>query len=125
MPKSKVITVHTRAEEYKNEGFYVFDATKKILMCKYCNVRIKWERKDTCDKHCKESEVHKRKKTESREIKRQVTINETLQIAKKAKNETDEFIRDTTKAFMEANIPLEKLDSPGIRKWMNKYIKGL
>nr|CAD7431757.1 unnamed protein product [Timema monikensis] len=31
---------------------------------------------------------------------------------------------DTTKTFMEANIPIEKLDHPSIRCWMDKYVKG-
>nr|CAD7460499.1 unnamed protein product [Timema tahoe] len=30
---------------------------------------------------------------------------------------------DTTKTFMEANIPIEKLDHPSMRCWMDKYVK--
>lgn len=29
-----------------SDGFDVFDAQNKIMMCKFCNVRIEWERKD-------------------------------------------------------------------------------
>ncbi|KAJ8878642.1 hypothetical protein PR048_019225 [Dryococelus australis] len=33
-------------------------------------------------------------------------------------------MNDTVRAFVSANIPLQKLDHPAIREWLNEYIKG-
>lgn len=48
----------------------------------------------------------------------------TIPNVKKAKVDRSEFILATTKMFLEANIPLEKVDLPSFRVWMNKYIEG-
>lgn len=122
-----VVTVYDREREFAHEGFYIFDKAKKILMCKYCNVRIEWERKDTCIKHIKQSASHKKNKEgmgASSEVKRQASLVQMVSGAKKAKQDKEEFVLSTTRAFMEANIPLEKVDHPSFREWMNKYIEG-
>lgn len=120
-----VVTVFDRAAEFASEGFYVFDSAKKILMCKYCNVRIEWQRKDTCVKHIKNSTSHsKNKENQQSGAKRQVSLQTAVSTAKKAKIDKNEFIMSTTRAFIEANIPIEKLDNPKLRQWMDKYIEG-
>ena len=46
MPKAAV-TVNSRAREFKSENFYVNDG--KILMCKYCDCRVEYERKENAE----------------------------------------------------------------------------
>lgn len=122
MPRTQV-SIQAREIEFMKDGFVITDKKKEIMMCSYCNVRIDWKRKDTCDKHCQESGVHKRKKLEAGK-KRQQTLEHTFQQAKKSKDDKQEFIMDTCSAFLKANIPLEKIDNPHLGAWMNKYIRG-
>lgn len=122
-----VLSIFKREAEFKSDGFYIFDRNKKIMMCKYCNIRVEWERKDTCKKHVNESATHKKNKQHMETAgpsKRQLSLQDSLDNAKKAKIDKKEFIFDTTKAFMKSNTPLEKLDSIHMRDYLNKYIPG-
>ncbi|XP_046398962.1 CGG triplet repeat-binding protein 1-like [Ischnura elegans] len=96
-------------------------------MCKYCNCRIEWARKDTCAKHC-EGAGHKKFKEEAKEkgqsVKRQASLQETYQSSKMARVEKNYFVMATCKAFLEANIPIEKVDNLSLRSWMSEYIPG-
>lgn len=120
----KIVTIFERQAEFDSDGFYIFDAKKKILMCKFCNIRIDWERRDTCLKHVAGSEKHKINKAKLTASKRQLSIQDSLTKAKQIKLDKSNFIVNTTKAFMSANIPLEKLNHQAIRDWMNQYVEG-
>lgn len=133
-----VVTVFDREREFSHEGFYVFDKVNKILMCRYCNTRIEWARRDTCVKHIQGSAGHKKNKVLAMEankqvtctgastsgVKRQISLTDFVSRHKNAKVDKQEFVLSTTRAFMEANIPLEKVDHPKLREWLNKYIEG-
>lgn len=122
MPKVAV-SATDRLKEYKNEGFII---SCGILMCKYCDCRLDYRRKDALDKHCK-SEKHSKRRENSRlevSVPRVATLKETLSNASRVKDMKEEFILDTTTAFVKANIPVEKLDNPAIRTWFNKYVRG-
>lgn len=119
MPKHQV-TCEDRAIEFQSEGFVVSGG---ILFCKYCNYRLDYRRKDSLQKHC-QSEKHLMRKFGKSTESRLATVEETLQNSKKVKDSKDEFILDTVEAFIKANIPVEKLDHPAIRAWLNKYVQG-
>ncbi|XP_063234984.1 uncharacterized protein LOC134537934 [Bacillus rossius redtenbacheri] len=124
----KVVSVFERAKEYDDEGFYVFSKEKGIMMCKFCNVQVDWKRKDTYEKHCKFRASHKVNKDRCQAsgsgTKRQVTLEENISTHKKTKNEKTKLAEDTVRAFVKANIPLQKLNHPAIREWLNEYVKG-
>ncbi|XP_011880312.1 PREDICTED: CGG triplet repeat-binding protein 1-like [Vollenhovia emeryi] len=126
-PRAKNINVTQRAEEFIKDGMYVFDRKKQVMMCQWCNVRVCWERRSTVLNHC-ESDGHKSKKALAAEstnrMKRQMSVDDALDKAKKMKVEKEEFICDTVSAFLKSNIPLEKLDNEDLKKWINKHIKG-
>jgi len=67
---------------------------------------------------------NKDRKIAERNNKRQVSIAESISNAKKLKADRDDFIKSTVRAFLKANIPLEKLDKPEFRQWLNKYVLG-
>ncbi|KAE8739559.1 hypothetical protein FOCC_FOCC014942 [Frankliniella occidentalis] len=118
------VTVFSRASDYKNEGMYVFEKTK--LMCGYCQKPIDWTRKSVIDNHV-DSDKHKgnkERKLAEKNNKRQVSIAESISNAKKLKQDREEFIKSTVRAFLNANIPLEKLDKTEFRQWLNKYVPG-
>lgn len=123
-----VLSIFKREAEFKSEGFYIFDRNKKIMMCKFCNIRVEWERKDTCKKHVYESASHKKNKqnaeTKAGPSKRQLSLEDSLNNAKKAKLDKQQFIFDTAKAFMKSNSPLQTLDNSHMRDYLNKYIPG-
>lgn len=121
MPKPSV-SVSSRANEFSNEGFYVND--KKILMCRYCDKRLEYERKDTLIKHIA-SDTHKRGKNKiTASLKRQLSVGESFMQGKKAKDDKEQFVVDTTEAFLSAGISVERLDHPKMREWLAKYVKG-
>lgn len=127
MPRVK-ITILERAKAYKDDDFYVSD--NNILMCGICCVRLDWEKKDVLDKHIKTSghtkkKEHKKLATEKGESsKRQITMSVSIENQKKAKVEKTVFIEDTVKMCLRANIPLEKMDHPAVRGYLEKYVKG-
>ena len=51
MPKNK-ISISTRANEFSSDGFYIHDFQHKLMMCRFCNTRVDWEKKSICDSHC-------------------------------------------------------------------------
>ncbi|XP_046387497.1 CGG triplet repeat-binding protein 1-like [Ischnura elegans] len=121
----KVVTVFQRVREYEKVGFYVFDKANKIMMCKLCNVIVDW--KDTCEKHVNaraSHEANKKRVMSEGGSKRQTLISETLDASKRARQEKEQFTKDTVRAFVKANIPLFKVDHPAVSEWMEKYIPG-
>ncbi|KAJ4440450.1 hypothetical protein ANN_08591 [Periplaneta americana] len=55
-------------------------------------------------------------------ILRQASIEGSFNRQKKTKQEKTEFVMDTTKMFLSANIPTEKVDDPAVRTWFLKYV---
>lgn len=125
MAENRKNTIYNRVRDYEQEGMYIFDAKKKIMMCKHCNVRVCWEKKSTVDNHCS-SEGHKTSKQTSEVIKskRQSSITESVDHAKRLKTDKEDFIMSTLKTFLKANVPLHKLDHPALKKWLETYVKG-
>ncbi|XP_034253658.1 CGG triplet repeat-binding protein 1-like [Thrips palmi] len=105
---------------------YVFDRANKIMMCRVCDCRVAWERKSVVDLHC-DSNAHKQKKEkdkQDRANKRQASVADSFERAKKAKIDREVFVKSTVHAFVKANIPLHKLDHPEMRKWLKNYMPG-
>lgn len=125
MPQT--LTIYDREREMKSEGFYIFDVKDKVMMCKYCNVRVDWSRKDTCKKHIA-NETHKKKKKQVQEqspsTSRQVSIGESIKNATKVKIQKTDFVLGFVEMMTETNIPLEKVDHPSMRKWLNTHVEG-
>lgn len=121
----KVVNIHSRVNEYSTEGFYVFDLKKRIVMCKFCNSRIEWSRKDSCEKHVATLQhKHKKDLQQAGPSTRQISLHDSLQNAKKIKLDKEEFNMEITEAFINSNIPLEKLENPSLRSFLNKYCPG-
>lgn len=122
----KFLSLHERANEFKSDGFYVFDENNKILMCKFCDSRIEWMRKDTCKKHV-QGESHKRKKElhlKNNVSPKQLSILSAIDRGQSSKQNKQEFILDFTNMLLGANIPLEKADDDSVRTWLKKYVPG-
>lgn len=128
MPKHPV-TCDDRAAEFRSEGFIVASSSGN-LFCKHCNFCLDYKRKDSLQKHCK-SQIHIARKSGNITAVRLATLEETLDSVWKVEDQTlvkdlpkEEFILDTVEAFIDANIPVEKLDHSAMRAWMSKYVRG-
>ncbi|XP_066480385.1 phosphatidylinositol N-acetylglucosaminyltransferase subunit C isoform X2 [Tiliqua scincoides] len=119
MPKHPV-TCDSRAAEFRSEGFIVASSGGN-LFCKYCNFCLDYKRKDSLQKHCK-SQTHVARKSGNFTAARLATLEETVDNVWKVEDSKEEFILDTIEAFVDANIPIEKLDHPAIRAWLSKYV---
>lgn len=124
MPKNAV-SARQRAEEFKSDGIYASDAA--TLMCKYCNCRVTFERKDSVIKHVK-SDKHansiKNYASTSSDRKLQTSVVEAFNSVKRRKLDVEYMALKTTEAFAKANIPLEKLEDPNLRSWLGEFIEG-
>ncbi|KAK3920836.1 CGG triplet repeat-binding protein 1, partial [Frankliniella fusca] len=121
----KAVTVKERIKEYKDDGG-LYEELDGLMYCKFCAKKVDYTRKDSVSKHVKgESHLQKRDEYYSNPNKRvrQQTIQDSLDGAKRMKEEKHQFILDTVEAFISANIPVSKLDDPAIRQWLFKYVK--
>lgn len=105
MGRTSEVSIISRASEYKEHGFYVSE--NNTMLCKYCDSRVEWKRRDSCEKHI-QSKGHKIRVEEAIKhgstLKRQSTIESTLQAQKKARNEKNVFIMDTTEMFLKVSL---------------------
>ena len=88
-------------------------------MVKVCDFAVDHVRKQTIVDHMKSQKHCERAK------KRQAATIEAMQkrtIAASTYNE--KVVLDIVEAFMSANIPLEKLDNPKMREFINRYVKA-
>ena len=123
--KQGCITAAARAIEFGKTNFYA-DGGK--LFCKSCNVVVNHIRKDTIDKHIK-SKKHVEKVLNRSEItENRATRLQTLKTVVNARTDAEysrkEVAIDLAEALLCANIPLEKLDHPAIRRFIDNRIEG-
>lgn len=101
MGRCREITITSRALEYKKEGFYVHDRT--IIMCKFCNSRVEWKRRDSCEKHIL-SKTHIGLKTKGElstsTLGLQSSIAGSFETQVNARKQKVDFIMDTTAMFL-------------------------
>ncbi|KAJ8883737.1 hypothetical protein PR048_015591 [Dryococelus australis] len=85
-------------------------------------MRLEWQKKDNLDKHC-QSSAHKSKKksvdSDPQSSKRQASLPEINESVKNGKQEKSEFVMDTVKTFLQANILLHKLDNHSVREYLS------
>lgn len=115
----KIVSIQSRVDDYAKEGMFVFDKSKKIMMCRFCNVRVNFERKSVVDFHCN-SLTHQEKKRGPK----QVLVSESFAKTEKMSDDREKFIKSTVNAFLKANIPINKLDNSNLRDWIKEYIPG-
>ncbi|KAJ8894559.1 hypothetical protein PR048_007216, partial [Dryococelus australis] len=84
----KVVSVFERAKELEYEGFYVFNREKRVMLRKFCNTVVDW-------------------KKDVRESKKQVTLEDNISLKRSIETKL-KLTNDTVRAFVSANIPLQK-----------------
>lgn len=104
MGRGKEVNAASRALEYKRDGFYVHD--RDVIMCKYCNSRVEWARKDSCQKHVgSKNHVSQKTKAESTTVGLvQSSIAGSFATQQKATEQKTEFLMDTTAMLLKVRI---------------------
>lgn len=125
MPKLK-----TKAESIsdllaKNIGGGVFRRQADTVFCKVCIKRLNTITKYTLENHIK-TQVHenlvKRREQQQRQIDSDgFVLSSETDIGKALSQST--FMHDVTKAFITADIPLNKMNSHALRQLFEKYTK--
>lgn len=104
MGRKKEVSAASRAQEYKSEGFYVHE--HGIIMCKFCNTRVEWSRRDSCQKHVL-SKVHIDRKLKVENSAgpsvRQAAITNSFAAQENAQQNKVNFIMDTTTMLLKVS----------------------
>src|SRR6266498_2674459 len=112
---TKRITPYTRQKEFPN----TFDVLNNTLVCLFCGHSVSWEHKISVSSHVN-SKTHiknnKNHEVAARNIHSQ-TLEEVLFVAKSKKV----VVRNLVKAFVKANIPLEKVNA--LQPFLKKYYR--
>ena len=99
------------------------------LFCTCCNVTLDHTRKGSIDKHFKTS-LHAEKRrlqdeSEQGAVKKQATITGSFKRVTEARDARNIATFELVEAFTAANIPLNKLDHPRLRDFLQTNVKNL
>lgn len=101
----------------------IFHGINYDFVCRYCDVRVNYKRKDNVIRHL-QSERHKRT-LQKVQNERQMEVDEISPrncISRVPRNEDQKtFNFELAEMLVGANIPLHKLDNPFLRKFLEKY----
>ena len=113
---AKRTTPYTRQKEFPN----IFEVLNNTLVCLFCGHSVSWEHKVSISTHVNSKTHIKNKKNHeaARNIYSQQTLEEVLSVAESKKA----VVKDLVKAFVKANIPLEKVNAlqPFLRKYCHE-----
>lgn len=122
-----LVSPATRVLEF---GTKLFCVEGTLLMCKVCNVAVDHVRKQSITDHIQSKKHVSRGQKREADVqagdvpKRQTTM-EGCMMRKNASSQANEKVTmDLVKAFMSANIPLEKLDNPQLREFLTVNVKS-
>lgn len=126
MKKAVNISCADRVKQYP-KGVLHADAGQ--LFCSCCNVTLDNSRKNTIDKHLiSQSHIKKRKAQddeENKKSKKQASIVGAFQRQTDSRDARNVAHFELVEAFSAANIPLQKLDHPKLREYLQTNVKNL
>lgn len=97
------------------------------LLCTVCEEKINFTRKH--GKQTAREHVESKKHINNKKLKdgkpRQSLIGEAIKHLETKNNHENKFYLDLAQTFIEANIPLKKLNHPSLKSFMEKYIKRI
>lgn len=113
MGRAKTTSVYSRAREFAAD---FFEENNK-LMCRFCNISIQWQNKATVTAHLN-SRAHqelRRSYNAANRKDRQQSLQSSVAIMEGKR----QIITDLVKAWVEADIPIEKIDK--LRTFFRKH----
>lgn len=115
MPKVKACTSKKLDSFVKEFGSDVFSTDGSILFCKACEKSVNFEKKYFISQHL-ETSKHKTAK-DKKDGKTPTLIPTCFQLSSRK----SEFAMDLCRSFVDAGIPLWKLENKSIRAFLQKY----
>ncbi|XP_067875707.1 uncharacterized protein [Heterodontus francisci] len=129
MSKSKKATTITAAHRVKEFGSQILHAAGGILFCTSCNVSLDHTRRATVQRHL-ESESHRSRKRasdtallENEHAKKQAP-DSSLKKSTESSENSQCVPLELVDAFASANIPLDKLDQPKLRLFIQRNVQN-
>ena len=126
MKKAVNVSCSDRVKQYP-KGVLHADAGQ--LFCSSCNITLDHCRKGSIDKHLlTQLHVTKRKQLDDLEdirVKKQVTIVGSFQRITESRDARNMSHFELVEAFTASNIPLNKLDHPKLREYLQANVKNL
>lgn len=117
MPKVKTSNI-VRIKSYISEyGENIFSSDGNILYCKMCEVKVMCEKRFTVLQHLKTDKHILCERHSGKEQKNQQLLTTTC----KTTSKINEFNKDLCKTLLAANIPINKLNNPFFRSFLEKY----
>ncbi|XP_019372800.1 PREDICTED: uncharacterized protein LOC109297480 isoform X1 [Gavialis gangeticus] len=129
MPKTAKVTPKDRVAQFGKDKFHT-DGT--VLFCTACNKAVDHVRKQTIVEHM-ESAKHKHNEKRRREdaetagpstVKKQCTDTAAFPHSSVAKDHRDTVTLDFVRMCLQADLPLQKMDLPVVRDFLNKHVEG-
>lgn len=119
------VSASTRAAQYLNGTFY---AENDHMYCRTCNMVVEHVRKTTVDRHLT-SKTHKlkvdnSKASEENQRLRMQSMATVVQHSTAAALTRKELDTDLCRTFLTCNIPLEKVDHPALRDFLERRVQG-
>lgn len=121
------VTPASRVAEFGSRTFVVEGG---LLMCKICNLTLDHIRRQTITDHLqskRHSEQSAKRKVEvdaGVTPKRQTTLAGCKERQTAASAAKEDLVVDLVRAFMSANIPMEKLNNPQLRNFFSANVRG-
>ena len=103
--RTKRVTPYTHQKEFPN----TFDVLNNSLICLFCGHSVSWEYKVSISSHIN-SKIHLKNKR-NYETAAQNTYSQTLEGVLSVAKFKKVVVQDLVKAFVKANIPLEKVNA--------------
>jgi hypothetical protein len=120
------VSCNDRVKQYPKGTLHSDDGH---LFCSTCNTSLDHTRKASIDKHLKTlTHVEKRKRLEEAEeavIKKQATISGSFKRINDSRDARNIAYCEVIEAFTAASIPLNKLDHPKLRDYLQTNVKNL
>ena len=115
-----------RAKQYPKGTLHADDGR---LFCTSCNVTLDHTRKGTIDRHLL-TPMHTQKRkslneTNDTRAKKQTTITGAFKAVSESRNARNHAQFELVEAFTAANIPLNKLDHPKLKEYLQTNVKNL
>ena len=113
MGRAKTTSVYSRAQEFTADFF----EEKNKLMCRFCNISVQWKNKAAITTHIN-SKAHQGLRHSYNAANRK-DRQQSFLTSVAAVEDKKQIVTDLVKAWVEADIPIEKIDK--LRDFFKKH----
>ena len=118
------LTAKDRAREYPT----ILYEDGGLLFCRPCNITINHVRSSTikdhfaCNKHITKKREYDQRNEPETSRKKQATLDSVILSKTESSRARNELLVDVVEAFASANIPLERLNNPAVKSFLERRV---